>query len=175
MNLKLSQHFSVKEFFTSPYPEKKKIYREFLEKTGEKKCKQNIDNRHTIYLEHIRTYFNEGKYKIEGKERSIILTSGWRFIDAKNPFKSQHPLGRGVDWVVSGIEPLEVKLYILENWRQDKILQLIRGIEDFDGMTWIHTDVRNSNRLYWFSKHGGTVSNEFYKTLIKNELTTLRH
>jgi hypothetical protein len=171
MGLKLSNHFWVKEWFTSPDPDKKEIYIKFLESTGEKFAKQNIDHRQTMILERIRAHFNSEEHQLQnGKERRILITSGYRFTNPKKPFSSQHPMGRGVDFVVEGIEPIDVKLFILNNWKTDPAIRLVRGIEDFEGMTWVHIDVRNSTRIYWFSKKGSTVTNKFYEALIKNDL-----
>jgi hypothetical protein len=162
MNLMLSTHFAISEFFTSPDPEKEKMYKDFLNLTGEKIARQNIDNRIPLVLEHIREKLGN---------KAIHINSGWRFMDnIKRPFASQHPLGRAVDFTIEGYDPKEVRLWIVSQWADDKKLQIIRGIEDTEDMNWVHIDCRNSNRLYWFSPSGKSVSNDFYAALIKCKL-----
>lgn len=55
---------------------------------------------------------------------------------------SQHRFGNAVDFYIKGIEPAEIRQDIKENPNND-IFQFITAIEDFNGMNWVHIDMRN--------------------------------
>lgn len=68
---------------------------------------------------------------------------------AKALYASQHLHGRAVDFVVEGMSVEEVHSWLEAN--KDHIPFPI-WVEKKDGMTWVHIDVRQSNKkkIYWF-------------------------
>lgn len=60
---------------------------------------------------------------------------------------SQHSFGRALDLKFNSIRAEEVRKYIKENPSE---FPLIKGLEDFKGMTWVHIDTRNAEELQIF-------------------------
>lgn len=60
---------------------------------------------------------------------------------------SQHTFGRAFDAVFSYYKAEDVRKYLIDNKHE---FPEITGIENFDGMTWVHVDVRNSDRVLIF-------------------------
>lgn len=62
---------------------------------------------------------------------------------------SQHTYGRALDLKFKGVDPQKIRDYIIDNPVE---FYYIKGIEDFDKMSWVHIDVRNEDAMKVFSK-----------------------
>jgi hypothetical protein len=54
---------------------------------------------------------------------------------------SQHSFGRALDCVFSAYSAKEVRQYVITNPEE---FPYVTGIEDFDNMSWVHLDCRNT-------------------------------
>jgi len=93
-----------------------------------------------ITADAIRKYFGKAM-TVNGKGQQF---RGLRTPESRdyNP-NSQHAIGKGnaIDFNTAGLTPAFIRKTILDN-QHEKAFQLIGGIEDFNGMTWIHVDCR---------------------------------
>lgn len=120
--LLLSKNFKVKEF---------------MQKDGLEFIK--IDQRIIDALQKIREHYN----------KPITITSGYRSVAYNKQIggstKSQHILGKAVDFKVKDISIANVQKYIYNNWEELGI----RGLET-SAKTWVHIDVRENDKLITF-------------------------
>jgi len=105
------------------------------------------------FIDKLKEKFHEGSMTINnyfwGGDRNW---SGLRLIGSKYYSKtSRHSSFDAVDIVFSKYDSADVRKYVLDN--QDEFTE-IGGIEDFDGMTWLHGDIRprRDSRIIVFRK-----------------------
>ncbi len=119
---------------------------EFVDKaTYEKRGEQSlqlIDVRMLWTMDEIRKYFNKSitiNNWHTGKNRqwSGLRTS----TSTEYSVYSQHSFGRAIDFLVTGMNPADVRRVIKENANKEPF-QYITAIEDFPNMSWIHIDCR---------------------------------
>ena len=102
-----------------------------------------IDDRLIQTMDTLKTIFPEGSMTINnwlwGGNRNW---SGLRTPDSPDYSEtSQHSSGRAFDCVFSDYDEATVRKFIIDN---PQMFIHVTGIEDFDGMTWVHVDVRNT-------------------------------
>lgn len=144
--------YYISEFF-SAY---ELVDRETYNKRGDKSF-QLFDSRLLWTMDQIKLRF---------QMKTIIVNNWWwsggrewsglRTVKSPyyNPY-SQHTLGKAIDFYIEGINSKIVRDDIIEN-PFDHSYKYITAIEDFDGMSWVHIDIRNWNKpkngLLVFSK-----------------------
>ena len=119
-------------------------------KRGEKAW-ELIDDRLIITAEALKKAFPLGTMTINnwvwGGDR---MWSGLRTLESKYYSEtSQHTFGRAIDCIFSEYSAQEVRTYIIDN---PELFPYVTGIEDFNGMSWVHIDVRNSDLVKIFKK-----------------------
>lgn len=133
-----SKHFKLQEFLP------KHVYKA----RGEKGW-QLLDDRLIAVADRLKEKFPEGTMTINnwlwGGNRNW---SGLRTPESPDysPY-SQHTFGRAFDAVFSAYDEAEIRRYLIDNKHE---FPEIKGIENFDGMVWVHVDVRNSDRVLIF-------------------------
>ena len=131
-----SKHFKIHELVP------KHIY----EKHGERSWKF-IDERLIKTIDKLKEHFNNGTMTINnyhwGGNREW---SGLRTPQSPQYSEtSQHSLGNAIDAVFSDYTAQEVRNYIIDNPHE---FEYIKGIEL--GVSWLHIDVRNEDRVVLF-------------------------
>jgi hypothetical protein len=118
--MKLSEHFTLEEFINSPTAKSRGLSNEPTDEH-----KQNLINLVEHTLEPLRTAL----------ERSIKVTSGYRSQDLNKAVggskTSQHSKGQAADIVVSGMSPVEVCKFVLDN-----NIPFDQLIQEFN--SWVH-------------------------------------
>jgi len=86
-----------------------------------------------------------------------IIINSWRWGGLRNwsglrtndsPYykkTSQHSFGRAIDFISPNMSAKNMRNTILEN-PKEPAFKYITGVEDFDGMDWVHVDCRNLNK-----------------------------
>lgn len=86
----------------------------------------------------IKMYVNNWKWGGLLKGRGYRQRPMWKWWGM-----SQHYSGRAIDFHIDGISSGLIRKWIINNRNKLDCLKYIRGVEDFDGMSWVHVDVRN--------------------------------
>lgn len=121
---KLSEHFKLEEFF------KPDTLADLRQKGQDPQW--HLDERLIVRLEQIRTHFNKAV-----KITRAYSSQAENFATEGKPY-SQHLYGRGVDFIVDGIEPGVVQAYIRSAFADGGLGK---------GKTFTHLDCRWSNYL----------------------------
>jgi len=119
-------------------------------KRGEKAW-ELIDDRLILTAETLKGLFPQGTMTINNWLWAGNRTeSGLRTPESKYYSEtSQHSFGRAIDCIFSEYSAQEVRTYIIDN---PGLFPYITGIEDYNGMGWVHIDVRNSDLVRIFKK-----------------------
>lgn len=134
------KHFKVQEF----------VDKQTYNKRGDNAISV-IDWRMLWTADAIRDYFNKPltiNNWFNGGDREW---SGIRY--SNSPYYSQfsqHSYGRALDFLINGIDSVEIRKTIINN-PNEEAFQYITTIEDYIGMEWVHIDCRvlrdNQNRF----------------------------
>jgi len=132
MGIKKSKYFKIHELV----PEK------LYESVHEDLLWSMIDSRLITVIDKLKEKFNHGTMTINNYYwNGDRKWSGIRTKDSKYYSDgSQHSIGNAVDIIFSNYNASDIREYILEN--QDEFPG-IGGVEDFDGMGWVHIDTRD--------------------------------
>jgi len=121
-DLKLSNNFQVFEFMQNDGMEYLKLDMKIVE-----------------ILQKIRDYY----------KKPVNINSGYRSPAYNEKIggstKSQHMLGKAVDFTVKGVPVSTVQKYIKQNWKELGV----RGLET-SAKTWVHIDIRDRDNLLEF-------------------------
>lgn len=88
----------------------------------------------------VKMYVNTWKWGGGFKNRGYRLRPALKWWGA-----SQHYNGRAMDFHIEGISSGLIRKWIIKNRKKLDCLKYIKGVEDFNGMGWVHIDVRNSS------------------------------
>ena len=119
-------------------------------KRGEKAW-ELIDDRLIKMIDVLKAKFPKGTMTINNwKWGGDRMWSGLRTPESKYYSEtSQHSFGRAIDCIFSEYSAQKVRTYIIDN---PGLFPYITGIEDYNGMSWVHIDVRNSDLVKIFKK-----------------------